>query len=72
MNHFPNAAATGLTFRKSSFSGNNTNCVECAGAPGEVVVRDSKNPEGPALRFPADAFTRFVAAVGADRLVSLD
>ncbi|MFF8769098.1 DUF397 domain-containing protein [Kitasatospora sp. NPDC015120] len=67
--YLPNAAASGLTFKKSSFSGNNVNCVECAVASGEVVVRDSKNPTGPALRYDAAAFTAFVNAVATDALV---
>ncbi|MFB8235662.1 DUF397 domain-containing protein [Kitasatospora purpeofusca] len=31
-----------------------------------LAVRDSKDPEGPALAFPADAWRSFVAAVQAD------
>jgi hypothetical protein len=51
---------------KSSYSqetGNN--CIEVAalGSTGEVAVRDSKDPSGPALLFPADAFAGFVRAV---------
>ncbi|MFI8459438.1 DUF397 domain-containing protein [Kitasatospora sp. NPDC085464] len=33
--------------------------------PGAVPVRDSKDPEGPALVFPADAWRSFVAATAA-------
>lgn len=33
--------------------------------PGAVPVRDSKDPEGPALVFPADAWSAFVAGVQA-------
>ncbi|MGW3183673.1 DUF397 domain-containing protein [Kitasatospora sp. NPDC001119] len=52
-------------WRKSSYSGNNGgNCIEVApGFPGLVPVRDSKDPEGPALVFPASAWEAFVAAV---------
>lgn len=35
------------------------------GFPGLVPVRDSKDPEGPALVFPAPAWQSFVAAVRA-------
>jgi hypothetical protein len=41
---------TSAKWRKSSYSGSNGgNCVEVAGAPGQVAVRDSKDPEGPVL-----------------------
>jgi hypothetical protein len=52
---------------KSSYSDNGGNCVEVAAnlvsSRGLVPVRDSKNPGGPVLVFPADAFSTFVAAV---------
>jgi hypothetical protein len=50
---------------KSSYSdGNGGQCVEVArGLPGVVPVRDSKDPEGPALAFQADAWHAFVSAV---------
>jgi Domain of unknown function (DUF397) len=51
----------GAIWRKASYSANAGNCVEVAlNLPGIVAVRDSKNPDGPALTFgPADwhAFT---------------
>ncbi|MFE4971542.1 DUF397 domain-containing protein [Kitasatospora sp. NPDC056651] len=52
-------------WRKSSYSGNDGgNCIEVApGFPGRVPVRDSKDPHGPALVFPAAAWEAFVAAV---------
>ncbi|WP_131738568.1 DUF397 domain-containing protein [Actinomadura roseirufa] len=38
------------TWRRSSHSGDNGgDCVELAGLPGGVAVRDSKDPDGPAL-----------------------
>ncbi len=49
---------------KSSYSQTGGECIEVAdGFPGLIPVRDSKDPEGPALVFGADAFTSFVAAV---------
>lgn len=52
---------------KSSYSDNGGACVEVAGnlvAPcGVVPVRDSKNPSGPVLDFPAEAFASFVTSV---------
>ncbi|MFE2177016.1 DUF397 domain-containing protein [Kitasatospora sp. NPDC058115] len=51
---------------KSSYSGNGGNCVEIAPEfPGFVPVRDSKDPSGPALVFPASAWRAFVAGVQA-------
>ncbi|MEV5594394.1 DUF397 domain-containing protein [Streptomyces sp. NPDC052496] len=52
-------------WRKSSYSGGSAaNCLEVAdGATGTVLVRDSKNPDGPALIFSAAAFASFVGAV---------
>ncbi|MFG3224039.1 DUF397 domain-containing protein [Kitasatospora sp. NPDC048194] len=49
---------------KSSYSNNGGNCVEVApGFAGVMPVRDSKDPHGPALVFPAEAWESFVAAV---------
>ncbi|MFF1908603.1 Scr1 family TA system antitoxin-like transcriptional regulator [Kitasatospora sp. NPDC058218] len=57
---------TGAPWRKSSYSGNGGQCIEVAdGYAGIMPVRDSKDPEGPALVFPADAFAAFVASVKA-------
>jgi hypothetical protein len=53
----------------SSYSNNGGQCVEVAtnlaAAHGVVPVRDSKNPRGPVLDLPADAFASFVAGVKA-------
>ncbi|WP_406305750.1 DUF397 domain-containing protein [Streptomyces sp. NBC_00885] len=54
-----------LQWVKSSYSSpEGGNCLEwapsVAAASGLVPVRDSKNPEGPALTFPADEWTHFV------------
>ncbi|MFF2953025.1 DUF397 domain-containing protein [Kitasatospora sp. NPDC057965] len=55
-----------LTWFKSSFSTNGGECVEVsASLPGAVPVRDSKDPQGPALVFPASAWRAFVAGVQA-------
>jgi hypothetical protein len=52
-------------WRKSSYSGNGgMSCVEAASAPGAVLVRDTKNEgNGPVLRLPADAWTRFTRSL---------
>ncbi|MFE7278429.1 DUF397 domain-containing protein [Streptomyces sp. NPDC057623] len=57
---------------KSSYSSNGGDCVEVAAnfaaSRGLVPVRDSKNPNGPVLSLPADAFSSFVASVKAREL----
>jgi hypothetical protein len=50
-------------WRKSSYSGSETNCVEVAEFDHAVAVRDSKNPSGPALIFGPLAWTAFVATL---------
>ncbi|MER8100100.1 MULTISPECIES: DUF397 domain-containing protein [unclassified Kitasatospora] len=53
----------GTRWRKSSHSGGNGACVEIATpATGAVAVRDSKDPQGPQLRFSAEAWTAFASA----------
>ncbi|GAA2298737.1 hypothetical protein Scani_73610 [Streptomyces caniferus] len=65
-----NPDLAGVAWRKSSYSdGGEDNCVEVSdGFPGAVPVRDSKNPEGPVLLFPAAAWSDFIGGVRADRL----
>ncbi|MGK5626963.1 DUF397 domain-containing protein [Streptomyces sp. URMC 123] len=52
---------------KSSYSNNGGNCIEIATnlvvAHGVIPVRDSKDPNGPELRFTPDAWRSFVATV---------
>ena len=52
-------------WRKSSYSGNEGgSCIEVLdGHPSGVPVRDSKDPHGPALVFPAAGWSSFVTAV---------
>ncbi|MEU4639885.1 DUF397 domain-containing protein [Micromonospora sp. NPDC023814] len=48
-------------WRKSSYSDNNGGaCVEVAASGAGIFVRDSKDPNGPALDFSRDAWTLFV------------
>ncbi|MEU9337866.1 DUF397 domain-containing protein [Streptomyces sp. NPDC048290] len=55
------------TWIKSSYSGSGGSCVEWApthaSMTGTVPVRDSKNPNGPILNLPTDAFTAFVTGI---------
>ncbi|MFF4925995.1 DUF397 domain-containing protein [Kitasatospora sp. NPDC001261] len=54
----------GAGWRKSTYSNNGGSCVEVAdGYPGVMPVRDSKDPEGPALVFPVKEWELFVTAV---------
>ncbi|MFD0402596.1 DUF397 domain-containing protein [Kitasatospora sp. NPDC127121] len=51
-----------LAWFKSSYSGNEgANCVEVAGTPGVVHVRDSKDKSGPQLAFEPATWQAFVA-----------
>lgn len=52
---------TEQTWRKSSFSGNENACVELAVGLTTTGIRDSKDPEGPALTFAAKPFRAFLA-----------
>jgi hypothetical protein len=53
------------TWRKSSYSGGAGNCVEVGGGHGaqHVGVRDSQDPEGPALILSPRAWRAFVGHV---------
>ena len=51
-----------LNWIKSSLSFANGNCVELAALGGMVLIRDSKNPDGPWLRFDGAVFGEFLAA----------
>lgn len=52
-----------VQWRTSSYSGGNGQCVEVGAATGSVAVRDSKDREGPALTFTAEAWTSFLGGV---------
>lgn len=61
-----NESGASLVWRKASASSSNGNCVEVAPMPGGgVAVRDSKDPEGPMLRFTAAEWSAFAAGMAA-------
>ena len=51
-----------LNWRKARRSMNNGNCTEVATAAGMVAVRDSKDPQGPVLFYPATSWALFLNA----------
>ncbi|MDX6390560.1 MAG: hypothetical protein QOJ73_1623 [Streptosporangiaceae bacterium] len=59
------ADLTRAVWRKSTFSnGSGGNCVEVArNLPAAVAVRDSKDPDGPALIFSPDEWQAFAAGI---------
>ena len=53
-----------LTWKKSSLSGYNANCVEVAGLTDDAIrVRDSKNPRGAVLNFTPGEWDAFIGGV---------
>ncbi|MEE1773821.1 DUF397 domain-containing protein [Streptomyces sp. JV185] len=57
--------STARAWFKSSCGGDEGGaCVEAAAHPAAVLVRDSRNPEGPALALPPAAWAGFTAHVG--------
>jgi hypothetical protein len=50
----------GFTWRTSSVSGGNGNCVEIGWRTAAVAVRDSKNTTGPVLDFPPTRWHAFL------------
>lgn len=60
-----------VTWWKSSRSQNGANnCVEVACLSAAAAVRDSKDPDGPALIVGTEVFRGFIAAVRRDRFGS--
>ncbi|MET7380366.1 DUF397 domain-containing protein [Streptomyces sp. NPDC005526] len=59
--------ATGLLWFKSSYSGaEGGQCVEIAGAPAVVHVRDSKAVAGPVLTVSREAWAEFVGPASSE------
>ncbi|TDC74479.1 DUF397 domain-containing protein [Actinomadura sp. 7K507] len=50
-----------VIWRKSSHSGSQADdCIEVASGDGAVAVRDSKDPDGPALAFTPHVWSAFL------------
>ena len=57
----PEKPGSGLSWVKSSLSFANGNCVEVASLPdGTIGLRNSRDAEGPALRFTPDEWQAFL------------
>lgn len=57
-----------VNWRKSSYSGGASgNCTQVTAVAGTVLVRDSKNPDGPRLVFGRPAWEAFAASLLAAR-----
>lgn len=55
-------------WRKSSYSGSSgDNCVEVASSSPVILLRDSKNPDGPSLTFGRAAFGVLAREIRAGR-----
>jgi hypothetical protein len=50
-------------FRKSSYSGSGSNCVEAGAMPGKIAVRDTKDREGGTLEFDTMDWAAFLTMV---------
>jgi hypothetical protein len=49
-----------VLWRKSTYSGGGNDCVEISSVTVGTTVRDSKNPDGPQLRFGSAGWAEFV------------
>jgi Domain of unknown function (DUF397) len=53
-----------IRWHRSSLSMSNGHCVEAAADPhGDILIRDSKDPDGPRLTFSSAAWAAFLTEV---------
>jgi len=58
---------TDPTWRTSSYSGGQGNCIEVGNLGSRVLVRDTQNRAGPVLQFTPGAWSRFADRLKAQR-----
>jgi hypothetical protein len=64
VNGMPAGQLQGVIWQKSRRSNPSGNCVECAALPdGGVAVRNSRDPEGPALVYTPAEIEAFILGV---------
>ena len=65
VNGVPAAELQGVTWRKSRRSNPSGNCVECAVLPDDagIAVRNSRDPQGPALIYTPAEIEAFILGV---------
>lgn len=59
---------SGAEWRKSARSGQEGSCVELAGLPSAIAVRDSKDPSGPAFVFGRPAVAELLTRIRGGQL----
>jgi len=57
------AKALELPWRKATLSVGNGACVEVAPVDGRIAVRDSQNPDGAWLNYPAPSWQSFLTSI---------
>ena len=63
-NGMPAADVAGTPWRKSSYSNSQGNCVEVSSlADGSVAMRNSRDPQGPALLYTRAEITALIQGV---------
>ncbi|KAA2258812.1 DUF397 domain-containing protein [Solihabitans fulvus] len=60
--------STQQAWRKSSYSGNENNCVELVVRSADTSIRDSKQPAAGTLTFGREPFAVFLASIKAGDL----